>query len=75
MKAEEKKLLLTNCSLAANVNSTESQIKGERLVFNTEQIGDLAFVSVFDLQPPHIHLKRAYLTVGMGKGHGQGLKD
>lgn len=69
MKAEGKKRQFTSCSLAATVNSTESQIQGQRLVFNTGQIGDLAFINAFDMQPPRVHLKRACLTVGMGKGH------
>lgn len=38
-------------------------------MFNRGQIGDLAFISVFDLQPPDMHLKRACLTLEMGKGH------
>lgn len=81
-KAEENmaihKQQLVSTSLVETVNATESQIKGERLVFNTGQIGDLAFISVFDLQPPHMHLKRACLAVEMDKGHWlqpEGLDD
>lgn len=38
-------------------------------MFNTGQIGSLAFVSAFDLQPPHMRWKNACLTLEMGKGH------
>lgn len=38
-------------------------------MFNTGEIGHLAFTSVFVLQPPHMHLKRTCLTVEMGQGH------
>lgn len=46
-KAEENmaihKQQLVSTSLVETVNATESQIKGERLVFNTGQIGDLVY--------------------------------